>query len=205
MTRIIIILCLCTAFLQAEEVPSAPKITAEKVVRLLLTGKPLSSQQQCSFAELEYLKPGEVKELISLEKLTATEDEYKQVAAVYDQLYSKKNKQYDVSSMGLTVGWYLIVIEDTVSSLPLITKVEAGSAASAAGLLAGDVIERMGRFELEGNQTRNEFVKFLHNWPDSEPLGLKVRRSDYRDPSSTNTKRVKKELQLYSLAAREKQ
>lgn len=197
MSRILITIFLSIQFLIADDSQAGDEVSPEQVVELLLSGKTLTAAQQCSFAETEYTKPGEVKRQVSLVKLKGSEEEYKQASSVYNKLYGKKNEEPDAEATGLNIGWYLIMIGEKASTLPLVISVTPDSAASAAGLLPGDVIHNMGKFKMEGDNTRNQFVQFINNWPDSEPLTLKISRSKSRDPSSYAEKKIKKTLLLY--------
>jgi len=173
-------------------------LSTDDVVQLLLADKPLTTQQQCAFAELEYKAPGEIKKKISLAKLKGDEAHYKQVSMVYNKLYTKSDRDLDTSFMGLTLGWYFIMVGDNASTLPLIIDVAPDSAASKAGLFPGDVIKNVGAFEMQGVETRNQLVEFLNKWPISVPLELGVSRSKSKDPLSSMDKKVFEKIQLYS-------
>ncbi len=196
-SRIVAIFLFSVSLLTVDPVRAETSLSAEAVVKQLLSGEELSPKEQVAFALVEYQDPGKIKKLIAIAKLEASEEKYKQYETLYNDLYGKKNKEYTGAVAGLEVGWYLMSEGDTVMTLPLILKVAPNSAASDAKLRPGDVIDKMGGFELSGSETRNEFVALINNWPSSEPLVLEVTRSKTRDAASARTKDLKTSVSLF--------
>ena len=197
-TRIFATLFISTSFLAAQATDTPTAIPAEEFVEMLYKGEKFSPEQQLAFAELEYLEPQKIKELIVLAKLEANEKRHKRLSTIYNELYGKNHKMPTASSAGLEMGWYLVMIGDKVSTLPMVLKVQPNSAASQAGLIPGDVINKVSRFPMRGSETRNQFVQLINNWPNSKPLDLKISRSNSKDPANHLDKNKKVNLTLFA-------
>jgi len=182
--------------LSAKE--TAPQQQAQHISQLLLQGKTLNVNEQKQLASLVYQHPDLIKEQLVIAKLTGDQQTSANARKALKSLDGDAGIKLETRFLGATVGWHLLLNHETIESRPLIISVEKGSLAEKAKLLPGDVIEQCGPFKLSGDSTRNQFVRFIGLWPKSEPLILKIRRSN-KGPNSPNAvKKVKKTLTLFN-------
>ncbi|MFC4994584.1 PDZ domain-containing protein [Rubritalea tangerina] len=121
--------------------------------------------------QLEALQNTKAQSL-STEKLQQVIKKLKEVGEV-----SKKSEKPERSLTGMHIAWFIVSKDDTLSSLPLIYKVDQSSAAYKAGLRAGDVIQKAHGKNLTGSHSAIEFRRLLALWPTDSSLKLSILRS----------------------------
>ncbi len=178
---------------------SESKIEAESkhLSLLLLKSTPLSEEDQKKFAIHLTKYPGSIEKYLISIKLTADPAQATAAKKALKKLHTITKEKLRSQVLGASVGWHIYFKGEIIHTLPLIVHIKKNSLAEKAQLKAGDVIESCGPIVFSGDNTRNQFVILVNQWPQSIPLQLKIRRSRFGDNNLQADKTVTKNLTLF--------
>lgn len=179
------------------EVDAKHEVNTEKLCELLMQGGDLTVENQKALARNRFLKPNELKQQLALIRLSGSDKDSKRANELIAQLDGDAGTSLQTKFIGMTVGWHVFLKSEKICSLPMVIEVEKGSLAEKAGFIAGDVITQCDQFQLEGDNTRNQFVILASLWPKSEPLKLSIKRSKYPGADKGTLKNINKDLTLF--------
>lgn len=192
--KIAAVCCLLAGHAVAAEDP--PK-EVRALSGALLAGKPLTTEQQKRLAVASVHHHGEIVQSLVLVKLGGSEEESARARRALKLLHDGERARARSVFCGATVGWYLFFDQGSITSVPMVVKVEEGSEAARAGLQPGDVIDRCAGVALKSEGSRNKFAQFMYQWPESEPLKIDVRRTGRGRVRDGDLKTIQKTLVFY--------